>query len=360
MLKSNLLIFKHAKVLKLLITQEVKQVHYLGKYQNIIMGGNMKQFNTTFIIRSVGERTEPLCKQLILDQGVNEEDVFVVRKVPFSATMKASFKIGIEQGKKWTFCIDADVLLRPHSIKKMIQFAESQKENVCEVQGFVLDKFFAGPRQAGNHLYRTLLLPEVAKRIPEEGKDIRPETYTLSEMQKDGYPWVKYPKIIGIHDDEQYNFDIYRKAFVQAVKHLDSADLLITHWKNNIDNDPDYAVALQAFSDSIKNTKKVFINSEQNLYKEMFQQAGYREKGSIDLTYYSTERIEKKIKAWDVPELYYKHNSKSQGLESRAQAAKRRMISNIKERGIYRTSLMILGKFFIKLGKFLTKGNPKS
>ena len=85
---------------------------------------------------------------MILEQGVQEKDLIIVREVPFSMSMKKSFEIGLERGKKWTFCIDADVLLRKHSIQKMIQFAENQKKNVCEIQGLVLDKFFSGPRGA--------------------------------------------------------------------------------------------------------------------------------------------------------------------------------------------------------------------
>lgn len=316
--------------------------------------------NTTFIIRSVRERTEPLCKHLILEQGVYEEDVFVVREVPFSASMKRSFEIGIEQGKKWTFCIDADVLLRPRSIDKMLKFAEKQNNNVCEVQGFILDKFFAGPRQAGNHLYRTSLLPEVLRRIPEEGTDIRPESYTLAKMKKDGYPIAKYLGIIGTHDDEQYNFDIYRKAFVQAVKHLDRAELLITHWKNNINIDPDFTVALQAFSDSIKNTSEVFINHKQNLYMEMFEKAGFREKDPIEINLFTPESIENRINNWNIPDLYYKLHPNSQGLDSKVQSAKRRMASSIKKRGIFSTGLLILGNSFTRIGKSLIASIPHS
>ncbi len=48
----------------------------------------MNSFNdTTVIIRSAGERTEQLCKKLILEQGVPELQVFVVREVPCSATI---------------------------------------------------------------------------------------------------------------------------------------------------------------------------------------------------------------------------------------------------------------------------------
>lgn len=316
--------------------------------------------NITFIIRSVRERTESLCKHLTLEQGVSENDIFIVREVPFSASMKKSFKTGIEQGKKWTFCIDADVLLRPNSIKKLLQFAENQNENVCEVQGFVLDKFFGGPRQAGNHFYRTSLLPEVMKRIPEEGTDIRPESFTLAKMKEDGYPWVKFPDIIGIHDDEQYNFDIYRKAFVQAVKHLDRAELLVTHWKNNVSVDHDCKVALQGFSDSIKNNAQLFINHEQNLYKEMFEQSGFPERDPIDVTQFTLEKIEKRVNGWVVPKIYYKQHPTSQGLDSKIHSAKRRLITNLKERGIYKTVILILGVSFLRIGKFLKDKVPHS
>lgn len=309
--------------------------------------------NVTVIIRSIEERTEQLCKKLIFEQGIQEKDLFIVCEVPFSKSMKVSFETGIKQNKKWTFCVDADVLLRPGSIKKAIQFAENQKENVCEVQGFVLDKFFSGPRQAGNHLYRTSLLDKVIARIPDEGVNIRPESYTLVQMKKDGYPWKKIPYVLGIHDSEQYNFDIYRKAFVQAEKHLDHAELFIPHWKKNVDDDPDYRIALHAFSDSIKNTRKLFINSEQDIYKTRFEEAGFKEKKELNLDDYSLDRIEEIIKNWEVDENYYELHPYSQGLDSRLKASNRKLKMSVKKRGIYKSSVLVLSKMFGKISKVL-------
>src|SRR5690625_2539618 len=133
----------------------------------------MKIHEATIVVRSVYERTEDLCKRLILEQGVKEENLFVIHETPFSTALKYSFEIGIREDLPWTFCIDADVLLRPNSINTMIGHAESQKENVSEIQGLVLDKFFGGPRPAGNHLYRTNVLSKALNKIPSEGVNIR-------------------------------------------------------------------------------------------------------------------------------------------------------------------------------------------
>jgi hypothetical protein len=296
---------------------------------------------------------------MILEQGVDEEDLFIVREVPFSRSMKKSFEIGLKRDKKWTFCVDADVLLRKGSIKKMVQFAENQKKNVCEIQGLVLDKFFSGPREAGNHLYRTSMLDKVIDRIPTEGEDIRPETHALNRMAADGYPWEKVPYLVGIHDDEQYNFDIYRKSFVQAVKHLNYADLIVNHWKNNLENDYDFRVALTAFSDGIKNTDTVYINSEQNLYRELFNQAGFQEKDELVISHISIEDIEERIETWKIDENYYNYFPNSLGLHSSSDVLFRKLRSSIKNRGFLKTIRLSVSQTLIGMGKRLGRKVPE-
>ena len=72
---------------------------------------------TSVIIRSAGERTEQLCRKLIIEQGVSPENLVAIKEVPFSAALKKSFQAGIERGLKWTLCNDADVLLRPGAVE---------------------------------------------------------------------------------------------------------------------------------------------------------------------------------------------------------------------------------------------------
>lgn len=263
--------------------------------------------NVTVVIRSAHERTETLCRKLILDQHVPEEQVFTIHEVPFSSALKKSFQIGLEENRTWTYCIDADVLLHPRSVKKMTEIAEKERKNVCEVQGFVMDKFFGGPRQAGNHLYRTALLDKIIECIPEEGVDIRPERYTLGKMAKMGYTWKSVPLIVGLHDHEQYYFDIYRKAYVYGIKHLDRAELLIKNWRKNAERDPDYQVALKAFSDSLFSTRKAFIDRSQELYGEKFQALDILEKEELDPQKITLQMVENIIQNWEYTELYFSY-----------------------------------------------------
>lgn len=315
--------------------------------------------DVTVVIRSVKERTEKLCRKLLLDQGIREEDLNIVREVPFSASLKKSYTIGIEKGKKWTLCVDADILARTGSVQKLVKHAESQKKNVCEVQGYVFDKFFGGVRRGGFHLYRTSLLPKVLECIPPEGVDIRPESHTLVEMTKKGYPRAVVPCVVGTHDDEQYNFDIYRKAFVQAVKHLDRADLLISHWKKYSDKDQDFEVALTAFSDSIRNTDPLYINSNLQLYRKKFEESGFKEKEELDINSITIEDIEERVSRWDADEKYYDYFPNSQGLDSTKEVAVRKFRQSIRKRGVGNTILLSLSQAFTKLGSKLRSRIPE-
>lgn len=247
------------------------------------------------IIRSAHERTELLCRKLILDQGVPEGQVITVHEVPFSASMRRSFEMGISSGFAWTFCIDADVLLRPLSIHKMLELANEQEENVCEIQGFVMDKFFGGPRPAGNHLYRTSLLGKVIRKIPEEGVNIRPEYYALESMVAEGHPWVNVPYVVGIHDDEQYYRDIFRKAFVQASKHDFLIGLFLEIWKKGARNDRDFEIALKGLAAGIEYVGEVFIDIGRSIYSEKFSSTGVIEKENLDACSITLDEIENRI-----------------------------------------------------------------
>jgi len=309
--------------------------------------------DATIVIRSANERTEPLCKKLILEQGVKEENLFIVREVPFSESMHKSFKIGINNRLPWTFCVDADVLLRPGSIEYMLKIADKQKNKVCEIQGMMLDKFFGGPRPVGIHLYRTSLLPEVLKRIPREGIDIRPEHYTLNKMKEDGFPWIKIPYIVGIHDEEQYNFDTYRKCFVHGVKHLHYVKLFVEIWKSKKEDDHDFRVALQALADCIINTETVFINKDQSLYKRLFQNNGFHEKAELDLNNYSLQKIESIITNWKEPDIYMEKFPTRWGLDKSEKSKNIKDIIN--DLGIIKSFPYIIGRGMLSLGHRIIK-----
>jgi hypothetical protein len=263
--------------------------------------------STTIIIRSVGERTEGLCKKLILEQGVHENAINIINEAPFSKAMKVGFEIGIAEKRAWTFCVDADLLLRQGSILKMVQHAEKLPQNVCEIQGFVLDKFFGGPRKGGIHLYRTSLLEKVIKEIPFEGIDIRPETYTLNAMQKNGYPWHTVQELVGLHDFEQSFEDIFRKCFVQAHKHLNLTELFISYWRNRSLLDSDYKIALVGFSEGIKHFGNVRIDKKAAYFLDSMRNLDLILKDDIELNDWDLDRVENIISNWEEPYEYWKY-----------------------------------------------------
>lgn len=254
----------------------------------------MTNIDATIIIRSSNERTEALCEKLILNQHVPRCDIFIVHKTPFVEAMKESFKIGIKQGHSWTICVDADILLRYGVIEKMIQHAEKNSRNLCEVSGVYFDKFFGSFRGGGIHLYKTSLLHKVIINIPRNGLDIRPESCTLRKMKGLGYKQILAPIIIGIHDFEQHYRDIARKFFLHSIKHTKIIGLLINYWNTTGIEDKDYQAALFGISEGLKSlcNSNNHIIDFLNIYNEANSLFGEKQGFSIN----SYEDIENTIK----------------------------------------------------------------
>ena len=261
----------------------------------------------SIVIRSTGERTEFLCKELVLEQGISEENITVIRKTPFSLALQASFKTGITSNKPWTLCLDADVLLRSNSIQEMVCFAEQQGPSIFEVRGLVLDKFFGGPRQGGIHLYRTSLLHKAIEVIPLEQNNIRPEQNTLRVMKTLGFPWRWSRYVVGVHDFEQFYADIYRKCFVHAHKHKHYAEIFISYWPQQTKNDYDYKVALKGFVDGLDYEGDVHIDIEQDIYHERFFKHQITEKTNMKSQQMSLTDIEDLVNNWTEPAVYQRY-----------------------------------------------------
>lgn len=305
---------------------------------------SLKIDNVTIVVRTAGERTIEICKKMIEEQGYTG-NIFLTSEVPFSKAIRKAFEIGIAEGRVWTFCVDADLLLREESISKLLQFAENQPQNVFEVQGFVYDKFFNIPRQAGNHLYRTSMLTQALKLIPSEGLDIRPESYMLRSMQDRGFPYVHFPVIIGLHDFEQFYFDIYRKAFVQAHKHLQYTENMVPLWKDNIKSDMDYEVALRGFTDGLLNNNEVFIDKNHRLYEDNFQNINIIEKKLINIKKYNLNDVENILK--EGLKDNYVHLSKHRLQKNTIS----KLLLDLKENGLFKFMALKCASLLIKTGR---------
>jgi len=258
------------------------------------------------IIRSVNERTESICIEKILDQGILPENVVIVKESPFANTLKKSFEIGVERNKKWTLCIDADVLLKSQSIVSIIEYADKQDNKTFEVQGYVLDKFIDGPRMAGNHLYRTEFLPIALEIWPIVKDEIRPEGSLLKLMASNGFPYVIYNEILGLHDFGQYYSDIYRKSFIQSRKHLHFTNLFVDTWKSD-SKDKDYQVALRGFADGIANTDEVLVDKKNQVISNGFEQLFIEDKSVLEESEITLGDVDSIIEKWTPSEIYKKY-----------------------------------------------------
>ncbi len=239
----------------------------------------------TVVLRTVGERTTALCYALIAKQ-VSTNNIIVVREVPLANAVKKTFLAGLQAARKWTFVVDADVLLIPGAIEIIVEYVDSIDDNVFKVEGKILDKFLDSPR-AGTRIYRTAMLEEAIDLIPKPVEAIRPDTHVRNLMDKKGYIYKKTEILIGFHDFEQYYRDIYRKAFVQAKKHQERTARVLSQWQELSINDDDFLVAMKGFADGSSFSGSVAIDAESdylNAFEKVLNELGLNEKEQLSET----------------------------------------------------------------------------
>lgn len=326
----------------------------------------MPEQECSVIIRSAGERTQETCLELVRLQGIADEQIIVIREAPFSRALRASYEAGIARGHPWTLCLDADVLLLPNAIHQMIRLAQKQPASVFEMRGLILDKFFGGARQGGIHLYRTSLLP-LALEVPLQ-EHIRPEQHVLDAMHTRGYPHRRVNYLVGLHDFEQYNRDIFRKCFVQARKHQEYAEIFLSYWPQQAHTDPDYRVAISGLTAGLDYEGELRIDTRQDIYRERFEGMAIPEKPDLLPSSISPADVAGWAANWQEPAVYHKYfrfemiapegGRPGPSLRSRHLAGKR------KELGFFRYMVYFLGWSLHKAGERIQEwvtgqGEPK-
>ena len=212
------------------------------------------------VIRTCGERTLEICKQLVEEQ-VEHKNIVVINEIPFSKAVRKTFEIGLDYHLPWTLAIDADVLIAKNAIREVIKAAHDYDQKTFKFTGRVCDKLFLKPRAGGIHLYRSCHLEAALKIFPTE-EFIRPETQIADMLQQKGNlsnPFLGV--MVGIHDYEQWYRDIYRKAFVHANKHGNSyVTGFLRNWSKRMNEDNDYKVALVGLCHGIAAREKIVID----------------------------------------------------------------------------------------------------
>lgn len=301
------------------------------------------------VIRSAGERTEQLCKNLLL-RVVNEAQIVVIREVPFEGALRKSFQIGLTSGAKWLLVIDADLLVLPESVEQIVSEADSEPEETFHLQGIIYDKFFLDYRKAGPRLYRVKSLNTVMNMIPADGKEIRPEFHTIKSMELEGYKSKSSEVVFGVHDYEQFYFDIYRKCVVHTFKHKSEIDLLVKKWVSRID-DLDYKIALVACLEAFTAYETVSIDKRlfEVGWKQLKERLGIIEKNAD----FNLNQVENNLKAildeaGAIPEYMKDHESKESNI-SRLDFARKL----IHEKGYFGAIRYLCGQTIVKIGTLI-------
>ena len=198
------------------------------------------------VVREAGERTADAARALAAAE-VGAGNVASIREVPFAAALRRGLELGAEAGRRWTLCLDADVLLRPGAIADLVRAAEAaraQTPRLFGVSGQVADPLLGQVRIAGNSLYRTKHLPRALATGEFHAHKRRPETHLKRVMAHAGHPWREVGVRVGLHDDEQYFRDVFRTVFAHNRKHARFMPYARRYWARMAPGSPDHRVAL--------------------------------------------------------------------------------------------------------------------
>lgn len=199
----------------------------------------------TVVVRAAGERTLKVCMDLIMHE-VDTQNIFVVEEKPFSKALEKTFKIGMDQNKKWTLAIDADLLLLPNAIKYIVDGGAKYSDELYVYQGKILDKFRGDLKHGGPHLYNTRNLSVGLKALEKTKHNMRPESTLVKYALDNGLSFHVDDKVYALHDFYQNYRDVFRKAHFHAIKHP-GYKALLPLWLEKSKNDLDYRIAVYGF-----------------------------------------------------------------------------------------------------------------
>ena len=248
--------------------------------------------DTLWLIRSADERTTEVCERLIKTLAPPEK-VVVIRERPFSAALHRTFELGAASGLKWMVCIDADVLIYPPAMLRLLEIAESVADHIFYVQGLTIDKLIPIKRPPGNGIYRNALAGKAQQFVPADGTSLRPETTVMEGMIAAGHLMYRTNIVVGLHDFEQSYADIYRKSFLHVKKHSNVLPLMKSYWQAHREEDFDYQVALygalvgQTYADTVYLDK----HFQQQEWETLRAFKDITEKPSLDVHAYPPDKV---------------------------------------------------------------------
>ncbi len=205
-----------------------------------------------YVIRTVGERTEEVCIELVQLQKNLNEKATVIREPTHASAVDKTFMLGLQSEADWFVLIDADMLLLPGCMQEIKNEIQSLSKNTFVIFPAVYDKLYS-MRRWGVTVYRVSVIEEVYKAFQKvrrhhhlkiEGKAIK----EVASRQKEMY---FSRKVVALHDFHQYYKDLYRKTYLNAIRNPGYNKRAKKYWKKMSAQDADYLVMLKGLEDAL-------------------------------------------------------------------------------------------------------------
>jgi hypothetical protein len=170
-------------------------------------------------IRSIGERTEDVCRHSIQVNGIDPGNIHLIKNIsPFSRALVVGYERAIEQGKKYSVFVDADMILLPNALSCMLMAFDCLPARAfCMIPACYT--YTTGIISSGGpKVYRTSLLHHAIPLVPHEKQSLRPETFTVKKMNRHGYDLIFLDVPVAGQDFGQYHRDTFAKTVGRYIK----------------------------------------------------------------------------------------------------------------------------------------------
>lgn len=214
--------------------------------------------NFEYVIRTIGERTEEVCIEIVSRQKGEHEKVSILNEDTHVDAIEKTFMLGLRSDADWLVAIDADMLLLPNGISVIRDEIESCARNVFIAYPAVYDKLYS-IRRWGVSVYRTSMLEELYNAFNElrNKRHLKIEGGAIKAVAKGENKIFYSRKVVALHDFDQYYRDLYRKVYLNTIRNPGYDKKAKKNWAKISRQDADYLVMLHAMQDAQTERRKL-------------------------------------------------------------------------------------------------------
>lgn len=252
-----------------------------------------------FVVRAVGERTESLCIDLLEQYRRKSDSLLVIRQQTHADAVEKTLRVAADQSQDWTVAIDADMLLYPGVVDRMRSELYSTHNSASVVHFAVSDKLYRMKRWGVTVFSRDAACEggPILQAL-RDGSNLKIERALIKELQNRGREVSFSRTDVALHDFLQYYADLYRKAYLNAIRNPDITRRAHRPWRKMAAVDRDYAAILKGSEDALTETRQLsnsVADFEPAMLQARIQSLGLEEKENLTEDSYNNWDIEKMV-----------------------------------------------------------------